>query len=196
MIFFYPKIDKTKHLSILKKLEHKENISSEEDIEEEDDEMIWKDNDAYQPICHDSSDEQSLTRRSLSSQGDNSPYATVPFLPKGHRHRVGDARGSGKYSTMPPAFKRTQSATAAAMSSTNRYHGRPTSGEGIVILRFEIIKCLNKPFPIRTQRCFNVYTTSITLGRPRINVLLSSSLYTHNVVSTSIQRPQRLDDVV
>ena len=51
-----------------KKPEPKVTSSEDEDEDEEDDEMIWKMNDAYEPI---------------DANGGDSPYSTVPFLPKG-----------------------------------------------------------------------------------------------------------------
>ena len=79
----YAIVDKTRTFSYLKKLMPK---SSDD---EDDDDMVWKDNDAYQPI-----DFQNETNniRKIS----DSPYATVPFLPKGHR-----TRDFEKYRTMP-----------------------------------------------------------------------------------------------
>ena len=50
------------------KVTSSEEEDDDDDDDEEDDEMIWKMNDAYEPI---------------DGAGGDSPYSTVPFLPKG-----------------------------------------------------------------------------------------------------------------
>ncbi|XP_066925474.1 rho GTPase-activating protein 5-like [Clytia hemisphaerica] len=81
----YAQVDKKKTFSYLKKLEQK--VSSDD----EDDEVIWKDNDAYLPV----NDEYESIAKKMS----DSPYATVPFLPKGHRGRI--VSDYEKYNTLP-----------------------------------------------------------------------------------------------
>lgn len=94
----YARVDKSRTFSYLKKLEPK---SSDDD----DDDMVWKDNDAYQPVSDFQHDTNNIRKIS------DSPYATVPFLPKGH-HRTKDFN---KYRTMP--HNRSHSASQEPIES-------------------------------------------------------------------------------
>lgn len=66
-LFF--KVDKSKLFNKKNKKPEPKVTSSEDEDEDEDDEMIWKMNAAYEPI---------------DGAGGDSPYSTVPFLPKGN----------------------------------------------------------------------------------------------------------------
>ena len=67
---------------------------------------------------------------------------------------------------------------------SKRHHIIFPSSQENSLLTINPLKVLEKlvnerryTFPVHTQRCFNVYTTSITLGRRRINVKMTLCAY-------------------
>ena len=94
----YAKIDKRQNYTYIKKVE---KPSSDED----DDDILWQDNMAYDstnnmnpPECVSVASNLNLDSPKISDR----PYATVPFLPKGHKSMV---RDYDKFATMPESKK-------------------------------------------------------------------------------------------
>ena len=86
----YALVDK-KRFSYIKKVE--------KFSEDDDDDMIWKDNEAYESVTNSTPQRVSVSSTLDSPQLNDRPYATVPFLPKGHRAMVHDFE---KFATLPP----------------------------------------------------------------------------------------------
>jgi len=86
----YAIVDKQAKFSYIKTIENKYS-------EDEEDDMVWQDNMAYETNCVMGTDKSSPSLNSPIPA--DRPYATVPFLPKGHKSVIQDF--NNKYATLP-----------------------------------------------------------------------------------------------
>ena len=98
----YAKLNQKTKLSYLRALKDNERAASSDDItnidnfDDDDDDLVWQENLAYE--SHDSITESKSAHTNMQDIISDRPYATVPYLPKGHKSMVRDC---DKFNTMP-----------------------------------------------------------------------------------------------